>query len=101
LLPTPISLLFPFTSLFRFLIKSCAFGLILSWVGTYNGYYTSGGARGVGIATTQAVVLASIMILISNYFLRGSNTHSACATTGVRSEEHTSELQSRRDPVCR
>lgn len=51
------------------LIKSCAFGLILSWVGTYKGYYTSGGARGVGIATTQAVVLASIMILISNYFL--------------------------------
>ncbi len=51
------------------LIKSCFFGMILSWVGTYTGYYTSGGARGVGIATTQAVVLASIMILISNYFL--------------------------------
>lgn len=51
------------------LIKSCVFGLILSWVGTYKGYFTSGGARGVGIATTQAVVLASIMILISNYFL--------------------------------
>jgi phospholipid/cholesterol/gamma-HCH transport system permease protein len=51
------------------LIKSCFFGMILSWVGTYKGYYTSGGARGVGIATTQAVVLASIMILISNYFL--------------------------------
>jgi phospholipid/cholesterol/gamma-HCH transport system permease protein len=51
------------------LTKSCVFGVILSWVGTYKGYYTSGGARGVGIATTQAVVLASIMILISNYFL--------------------------------
>jgi len=51
------------------LIKSAVFGLILSWVGTYKGYYTSGGARGVGIATTQSVVLSSIMILIANYFL--------------------------------
>jgi len=51
------------------LIKSCIFGLILSWVGTYKGYNTHGGARGVGIATTQSVVLSSIMILISNYFL--------------------------------
>jgi len=51
------------------LMKAAVFGFILSWVGTYKGYYTSGGARGVGIATTQAVVLASIMILISNYFL--------------------------------
>lgn len=51
------------------LIKSAVFGLILSWVGTYKGYNTSGGARGVGIATTQSVVLSSIMILIANYFL--------------------------------
>lgn len=51
------------------LIKSCAFGLILSWVGSYQGYHTTGGARGVGIATTQSVVRSSIMILISNYFL--------------------------------
>lgn len=51
------------------LIKSAAFGLILSWVGTYKGFYTQGGARGVGISTTQSVVLSSIMILISNYFL--------------------------------
>lgn len=51
------------------LIKSAVFGLILSWVGTYKGYHTSGGARGVGIATTQSVVLSSIMILIANYFL--------------------------------
>ena len=51
------------------LIKSAVFGLILSWVGCYKGYYTRGGARGVGIATTQAVVVGSIMILIANYFL--------------------------------
>jgi len=51
------------------LVKSAFFGLILTWVGTYKGFYTSGGARGVGIATTQSVVTSSIMILVSNYFL--------------------------------
>lgn len=51
------------------LIKSAVFGLILAWVGSYKGYYTTGGAQGVGKATTQAVVLASILILIANYFL--------------------------------
>jgi len=51
------------------LIKSAVFGLILTWVGTYKGYYTWGGAKGVGIATTQSVVISSIMILIANYFL--------------------------------
>lgn len=51
------------------LIKSAAFGLILTWVGTYKGYLTRGGARGVGISTTQSVVAASILILITNYFL--------------------------------
>lgn len=51
------------------LIKATAFGLIISWVGTYKGFYTQGGARGVGQATTQSVVLSSIMILITNYFL--------------------------------
>jgi phospholipid/cholesterol/gamma-HCH transport system permease protein len=51
------------------LIKAAAFGLILTWVGTYKGFYTMGGARGVGLATTEAVVTSSIIILISNYFL--------------------------------
>lgn len=51
------------------LIKASFFGLIFSWVGCYKGYYASGGAKGVGIATTQSVVISSILILISNYFL--------------------------------
>lgn len=51
------------------LIKSAFFGLILAWVGTYQGYATRGGARGVGRATTRSVVIGSIMILIANYFL--------------------------------
>jgi phospholipid/cholesterol/gamma-HCH transport system permease protein len=51
------------------LIKATVFGLILSLIGCYKGFNTSGGAEGVGKATTEAVVLASITILISDYFL--------------------------------
>ncbi len=51
------------------LIKASVFGLILTWVGTYKGCLTYGGARGVGISTTQSVVASSILILITNYFL--------------------------------
>lgn len=51
------------------LIKSIVFGLIITWVGTFKGFYTQGGARGLGIATTQSVVTSSILILITNYFL--------------------------------
>lgn len=51
------------------LTKAAFFGLILTWVGCYKGYRTIGGARGVGISTTQSVVLGSILILINNYFL--------------------------------
>lgn len=51
------------------LIKATVFGFILTLVGTYKGYYTSGGAHGVGVATTKSVVTSSIMILIANYFI--------------------------------
>ena len=40
-------------------------------MGCYNGYHSRGGAQGVGAATTNAVVAASILILISNYVLTG------------------------------
>jgi phospholipid/cholesterol/gamma-HCH transport system permease protein len=55
--------------IFNGLVKSACFGLILSLVGCYKGFYTRGGAQGVGKATTQAVVIASVSILISDYFL--------------------------------
>lgn len=55
--------------IFNGLIKSAFFGLILSLIGCYKGFYTTGGAAGVGKATTQAVVYASVSILISDYFL--------------------------------
>lgn len=51
------------------LIKSFFFGLILSLVACYEGFYTTGGAEGVGKAATVTVVLASILILISDYIL--------------------------------
>lgn len=51
------------------LIKSSVFGFILSSIGSYEGFFTVGGARGVGISTTRSVVVGSILILISNYFL--------------------------------
>ena len=55
--------------LYNGLIKAAVFWLILSLVGCYKGFNTTGGAEGVGKATTEAVVLASISILISDYFL--------------------------------
>ncbi len=51
------------------LIKAAVFGLIVSVVGCQKGFFTRGGAEGVGQATTRAVVLASIAILISDFFL--------------------------------
>lgn len=51
------------------LIKAAVFGLIVAVVGCQKGYHTRGGAEGVGRATTRAVVLASISILIADFFL--------------------------------
>lgn len=51
------------------LIKACVFGFILTLVGSFKGFYASGGARGVGRATTQSVVMGSISLLLANYFL--------------------------------
>jgi phospholipid/cholesterol/gamma-HCH transport system permease protein len=51
------------------LVKSAFFGLIVAWIGTYMGYTTHGGARGVGSSTTKSVVIGSILIVIANYFL--------------------------------
>jgi phospholipid/cholesterol/gamma-HCH transport system permease protein len=51
------------------LVKAGAFGFIVSLMGCYHGYYSKGGAQGVGAATTNAVVSASIMILLFNYLI--------------------------------
>ncbi|MBI5015237.1 MAG: ABC transporter permease [Deltaproteobacteria bacterium] len=54
---------------FNGLIKAACFGLILAAVGCYKGFNARGGAQGVGRATTEAVVLASVLILVNDYFL--------------------------------
>jgi phospholipid/cholesterol/gamma-HCH transport system permease protein len=51
------------------LVKAAVFGLLIAMIGCYQGYTTRGGAEGVGQATTRSVVLASIAIFISNFFL--------------------------------
>lgn len=51
------------------ILKSLSFGLIISWVCTYKGYYTKMSAEGLGAATTEAVVLSSVLILVWDYFL--------------------------------
>lgn len=49
------------------LIKAAIFGFIINLMGCYHGYRSKGGADGVGVATTNAVVTASILILLFNY----------------------------------
>lgn len=51
------------------LIKSVFFGMAIAIVGCYKGFNTQGGAEGVGQATTTAVVLSCMIILISDFFL--------------------------------
>jgi phospholipid/cholesterol/gamma-HCH transport system permease protein len=51
------------------LIKAAFFGLILSVTGCAKGFYTAGGAEGVGRSTTSAVVTACLYILLSDFFL--------------------------------
>jgi phospholipid/cholesterol/gamma-HCH transport system permease protein len=49
--------------------KSLTFGVIICWVSCYKGYYTGFGAEGVSRATTQGVVLSSVLILVWDYFM--------------------------------
>ncbi len=55
------------------MFKSLNFGILIAWVSCFNGYhtgfYTGFGAEGVSRATTQAVVISSVLILMWDYFL--------------------------------
>lgn len=53
------------------LVKAAVFGLVIALMGCYHGYNSRGGAQGVGAATTNAVVSASILILVFNYLITG------------------------------
>jgi phospholipid/cholesterol/gamma-HCH transport system permease protein len=58
-----------FSDIAQGLSKPLVFGFIVSTVGCYQGLSVRGGTQGVGRATTQAVVVASVLILVSNFFL--------------------------------
>jgi phospholipid/cholesterol/gamma-HCH transport system permease protein len=58
-----------FSDVISGLVKASAFGFIITLMGCYHGYNSKGGAQGVGMATTNAVVSASILILCSDYIL--------------------------------
>ena len=51
------------------LLKSLSFGLLIAWVCCYKGFNCGFGAEGVSRATTQAVVLSSVLILGWDYFM--------------------------------
>jgi phospholipid/cholesterol/gamma-HCH transport system permease protein len=51
------------------LVKAGVFGFLITLMGCYHGYQSRGGAQGVGVATTNAVVSASILILTFNYII--------------------------------
>jgi len=58
-----------FMDVFSGLVKAGAFGFIVTLMGCFHGYNNRGGAQSVGAATTNAVVSASILILVSNYVI--------------------------------
>ena len=58
-----------FQDVFSGLVKAAVFGFIIALMGCYQGYNSRGGAQGVGAATTNAVVSASILILTFNYVI--------------------------------
>ncbi|WP_439532544.1 MlaE family ABC transporter permease [Polymorphobacter sp.] len=51
------------------MVKAAVFGFFIALTGCYHGYHSSGGAAGVGRATTNAVVSAFILILLSNLII--------------------------------
>lgn len=51
------------------LIKSALFGFMFAVICTYKGFFTSGGAKGVGEATNRGVVISMVTIIIIDYFL--------------------------------
>lgn len=58
-----------FSDIYSGIIKAFVFGFLISLIGTYIGYHTKGGAKGVGLATTKAVVYAAVTVFAANYFL--------------------------------
>jgi len=49
--------------------KPAVFACVISWIGCWKGFTTTGGTRGVGMSTTESVTLASVLILIFDFIL--------------------------------
>jgi len=64
-----LKLFFDLRDLFGGLLKAGVFGAIIAIVGCYHGFKTTGGAEGVGLSTTKAVVYSSVLILIADYIV--------------------------------
>ena len=64
-----ISMIVDANDLIKGCVKASAFGFAIAAIGCHKGFYASGGAKGVGEATTSAVVLSSVAILVINYLL--------------------------------
>ncbi len=58
-----------YATIYNGLIKATAFGVIIAVISCYKGFNASGGARGVGQATTEAVVNSSILVFVGDYVL--------------------------------
>ncbi len=58
-----------FQDVFMGLLKPVLFGFIIATVGCYYGLNTRGGTQGVGRSTTQAVVVASVLIIATDFFV--------------------------------
>lgn len=57
------------SDIFDGLIKAAAFGYVVTLIACRHGFYAKGGAAGVGIAVTRAVVVASVTVLVLDYLL--------------------------------
>lgn len=55
--------------IFHGLVKAVVFGFCLSVIATYKGYNTRGGAKNVGVSTTQSVVMSCLTVLVIDFIL--------------------------------
>jgi len=58
-----------FADVWRSMVKSLCFGVIIATAGCYFGFKTTGGAEGVGRSTTASVVWALLSVLVADYFI--------------------------------
>ena len=64
-----INMYLGYSEIFSGILKGAVFGWMISSIGTYIGYTAKGGAKGVGEATTYAVVYSAILVFVLDYFL--------------------------------